>query len=184
MIGGTVAVRGAMEPRDETLFFDVQGERAFVYGTTDNYSRNIVRDLMREEPQVTTLVLQAMPGTQDMVTNTRIARDIREAGLATHVPADGQIASGAVDWLAAGVTRTIDCGAQVGVHSWGNPMGGRGDRTVFDPQSMMQRDFLGDMGVDPAFYKFTKDAAGPDEIYWMRPEEMVRFRLLSVDPDC
>ena len=33
--------------------------------------------------------------------------DIREAGLATHVPADGRIASGAVDWFIAGSPRTL-----------------------------------------------------------------------------
>jgi hypothetical protein len=184
LIGGAVAIRGALEPREPTIVFKVEGERAYVFGTTDSYSGFVVRDLVRENPQVTTLILQAMPGTEDMTTNTRIARDIRNAGLATHVPADGRIASGAVDWLAAGVTRTIDCGAMVGVHSWGNAVGGRGDQTFYDPQALMQRDFLDDMGVDPGFYRFTKDAAGPDDIYWMTPAEMVRFDLLSEDPGC
>lgn len=184
LIGGFVAVKDLTKPRPPTVQYAIEGDRAVMFGTTDGWSGNVIRDLMRDNPQVKTLILQAMPGTQDMVTNTRIARDIRRAGLSTHVPSDGRIASGAVDWFAAGVTRTVECGAMIGVHSWGNKVGGRGDQSLYDPQSLMQRDFLKDMGVDPDFYQFTRAAAGPDDIYWMDVDEMLRFGLVTADPEC
>ena len=89
-------------------------------GTTDSKSHNLIKNFVRENPDVNTLILQAMPGTQDMDTNRRVVMDLRAAGLATHVPADGRIASGAVDWFIAGNPRTIECGAMIGVHSWGS----------------------------------------------------------------
>ena len=102
LIGGFFAINDAMRPRPPTVEFIVSGEDAVVIGTTDSYSYNVISDFTRDNPDVKRLVLQAMPGTQDVVTNTRLVREIREAGLATHVPANGRIASGAVDWFIAG----------------------------------------------------------------------------------
>jgi len=184
LIGGFMAVKDAMRPRPPTIEFIVSGENALVIGTTDSYSYNVISDFRRDNPEVKRLILQAMPGTQDVVTNTRLVREIREAGLATHVPANGRIASGAVDWFIAGNPRTIECGAMIGVHSWGSPLGSRGDKTFFDPQRIPQRDFLKDMGVDPDFYEFTRAAAGPDEIHWLSMDEMLRFGLIKHKPDC
>ena len=184
LIGGFVAVKDAMRPRPPTIEFIVQGGDAIVIGGTDSYSYNVIDDFVSENPDVKRLILLAMPGTKDVVTNTRLVRDIRRAGLATHVPSNGRIASGAVDWFIAGSPRTIDCGAMIGVHSWGSPLGARGDQTVYDPHWIMQQDFLSDMGVDPDFYEFTRSAAGPDDIHWLSVDEMLRFGLIDTKPDC
>ncbi len=181
---GGLAVRDLTKPVEHQLSFNVQGETAFVFGTTDSNSHNLIKSLLRENPQVTRLVLQAMPGTQDMDTNRRVVMDIRAAGLATHVPANGRIASGAVDWFIAGSPRTIECGAMIGVHSWGSKTGERGDKAFYDGQLRTQRWFLKKMDVDPDFYEFTRAAAGPDDIHWLSVEEMLRYGLISEDPGC
>ena len=85
LIGGFFAINDAMRPRPPTVEFIVSGEDAVVIGTTDSYSYNVISDFTRDNPDVKRLILQAMPGTQDVVTNTRLVREIREAGLATHV---------------------------------------------------------------------------------------------------
>ena len=172
------------EPVQHNVTFDVQGEAAYVFGTTDSNSHNLVKDFVRENPTVKTLILQAMPGTQDMDTNRRVVMDIRAAGLATHVPADGRIASGAVDWFIAGTPRTVECGAMIGVHSWGTKAGERGDKTFYDGQLRTQRWFLSKMSVDPDFYEFTRNAAGPNDIHWLTVDEMLRYRLIEKDPGC
>lgn len=172
------------KPYVHELTFEVDGRAAYVRGTTDSHSHNLVKDFVRENPQVKTLILQAMPGTEDMDTNRRVVLDIRAAGLATHVPADGRIASGAVDWFIAGSPRTIECGAMIGVHSWGTKVGERGDKTFYDSQLRTQRYFLSKMSVDPDFYEFTRGAAGPDDIHWLSVDEMLRFRLIDEDPGC
>lgn len=184
LIIGVMTFRDVTKPVEHQLTFDVQGDVAYVYGTTDSQSHNLVKNLVRENPGVKTLILQAMPGTQDMDTNRRVVMDLRAAGLATHVPADGRIASGAVDWFIAGSPRTIECGAMIGVHSWGSKTGERGDKTFYDGQLRTQRYFLSRMSVDPDFYEFTRSAAGPDDIYWLTVEDMLHYRLITEDPGC
>lgn len=181
---GALAFWDLTEPVEHDVRFEVQGNAAYVSGTTDSNSHNLVKDFVRENPDVDTLILQAMPGTIDMDTNRRVVMDIRAAGLATHVPADGRIASGAVDWFIAGSPRTIECGAMIGVHSWGSKTGERGDKTFYDGQLRIQRYFLSRMSVDPDFYEFTREAAGPDDIYWLSVDDMLRYRLISEDPGC
>ncbi len=184
LIIGGLTFRDMNKPHAHDLSFEVRGDTAIVRGTTDGRSHNLIKDMMRENPQVKTLILQAMPGTQDMNTNRRVVLGLRAAELATHVPADGRIASGAVDWFIAGSPRTIDCGAMIGVHSWSSKLGERGDQTLYDGQRGTQRYFLKRMGVDPDFYEFTREAAGPDDIYWLSVDDMLRFGLLSEDPKC
>ena len=72
----------------------------------------------------------------------------------------------------------------IGVHSWGSKTGERGDKTFYDGQLRTQRYFLSRMNVDPDFYEFTRNAAGPDDIYWLTVEDMLRYRLLTKDPNC
>jgi len=184
LILGALAFRDLTKPVEHDLRFEVSGTSASVYGRTDSNSHNLVKDFVRKNPQVDRLILQAMPGTQDMNTNRRVVMDIRAAGLATHVPADGRIASGAVDWFIAGSPRTIECGAMIGVHSWGTKIGERGDKALYDGQYRTQRWFLNKMGVDPDFYEFTRSAAGPDDIYWLSVDEMLRYGLIDKDPGC
>ncbi len=184
LIMGVLTFWDMTEPYEHSLTFEVQGNHAIVRGTTDSHSHNLIKDFVRENPGVKTLILQAMPGTQDMDTNRRVVLDLRAAGLATHVPADGRIASGAVDWFIAGSPRTIECGAMIGVHSWASKTGDRADKTFYDGQRTTQRYFLSKMSVDPDFYEFTRSAAGPDDIHWLSVEEMLRFRLITKDPNC
>ncbi len=181
---GFMTFKDMTKPYEHSLSFEVKGQRAIVRGGTDSRSHNLVKDFVRENPEVKMLVLQDMPGTQDMDTNRRVVMDIRAAGLRTHVPADGYIASGAVDWFIAGSPRTIKCGARIGVHSWGTKTGERGDQTFYDGQERTQRYFLSKMGVDPDFYEFTRAAAGPDDIYWLTVQDMLRYRLIDKDPQC
>ena len=184
LIMGFITFMDVTKPVEHNVIFDVQGGAAYVTGTTDSKSHNLIKNFVRENPDVKTLILQAMPGTQDVDTNRRVVMDLRAAGLATHVPANGRIASGGVDWFIAGSPRTIECGAMIGVHSWGSKTGERGDKTFYDRQLRTQRYFLTRMDVDPDFYEFTRSAAGPDDIYWLTVEDMLRYRLLTKDPEC
>lgn len=173
----------ATRPDPSLLRFEVQGERAYGYGTTDDRSINVINKLIKENPQVKTLVLKAMPGTKDADINLIIARRIRKAGLKTHLESDSRIASGAVDLFLAGATRTMECGARIGVHSWAmaiyEPEAGKYDR-----RKSRQEDFLRDMGITPDFYVFTRDAAPATNIHIMSAAEINQFNLLSQRLTC
>jgi len=187
-IGATVAINGAMQPDAGLLKFRAKGNVAYGNGDTNDFSVSMVRSFLNENPQVDTLVLKKMPGTKDADMNLRIAREIRKRGLDTHLESNSFIASGAVDIFLAGRRRTMECGAIIGVHSWGIT----GDRTNqisprtlgVDRRQKIQEKFLTDMGIDPAFYVFTRNMAEPDDLHFMTVEEINRFGLTTEPLDC
>lgn len=188
-IGAVVAIRGAMKPDLGLLKFKVKDSRAYGYGFTDDRSVGIVKALVRDNPQVETLVLKHMSGTRDSTRNVLIARDIRKNRLNTHLEKNSVIASGAVDLFLAGETRTMECGALIGVHSWS--ISGSNDRIRISPKDLgydrsqkYHEDFLRDMGIDPAFYAYTRAAAEPEDIHYMSVEEINRFGLTSEPLEC
>ncbi len=183
-----VAIHRAVQPDAGLLKFRAVGNTAYGNGDTNDLSVAMVKDFLNQNPEVERLVLSKMPGTKDADMNLRIAREIRKRGLDTHLAKNSYIASGAVDLFLAGVERTMECGAMIGVHSWGIT----GDRTsTISPKTMgvdrrqkIQEKFLTDMSIDPAFYVFTREAAEPGEIYFMNSEEIAKYGLLTTPQDC
>jgi len=188
-IGAVVAIYGATRPDVGLLKFKVKDNIAYGYGGTDGRSVAAVKKLMKDHPYVDTLVFKKMPGTTDADMNLRLARDIRRRGLNTHIEANSVIASGAVDLFLAGKRRTMECGALIGVHSWS--IAGARSTIRISPKDMGGDDrqkhhekFLTDMGINPAFYAFTRAAAEPEDIHYMSMDEIRRFDLLTAYPDC
>jgi len=178
------AIIQAAEPDPSRLHFKVEGDRAYGYGTSDKWSYGYVGRFMRKNPEVKTLVLKRMPGTVDGDDNMRIARKIRKKGLHTHLEADSFIASGAVDLFLAGSRRTMECGARIGVHSWTFGKVFHPEEMGVDIRQQTHEKFLKDMGIDPKFYAFTRDAALPDQIHILTVDEINRFGLVSEPLSC
>ena len=116
--------------------------------------------------------------------NVHTARLIREAGLTTWLPANGDISSGGVDMFAAGAERVFESGGYVGVHSWGAP----GTDVVAaelprdDPAHRSQLEYFSEMLGDtdgPEFYFYTLNAAPFEAIHRMTPEEIDAFGLTT-----
>jgi len=166
------------------LEFRVEGTRAYANGYTDARSVSYAKDFFNDNPQVDTLVLQKMSGTRDADQNLRIAREIRQRGLNTHLEKRSRIASGAVDLFIAGQRRTIDCGAKVGVHSWSVGDAYDAQDTYFDDRLPIQEKFLSDMGVDPKFYVFTREAAPAKDLHIMSDDEIRHFGLTTSPHNC
>ena len=108
--------------------FDVEGDRAFMNGTINTGTPDQVAALLAEHPALTVIELEVVPGSVDDEACLAAGRLVREHGLRTHLAADGEIASGGVDFFLAGVERTVEDGGLVGVHSW-SQLGG--PRLVF-----------------------------------------------------
>lgn len=171
------------KPNPDLLRFEVEGTRAYGYGFSDGRSQDVVKTLVRQHPEVKTLVFVSMPGTQDLTSNYHLARSIRRAGLNTELRADSRIASGAVDLFLAGRTRTVACGAMIGVHAWG--MGDYDAQDAWwDTHRTASRDFLSDMGIDPDFYDFRTQAAGTESMHWLNVTEINRWDVASVPIRC
>lgn len=171
------------EARPGDMRLVVRGETAYAYGTTRYQSLGYVKQVLRDNPQIEHIVLRNMPGTQDADTNIVIARLLRDKGISTHLERRSRIASGAVDLFIAGKERTMECGAKIGVHAWSsghiNPR-----EMARDPRQTYHEGFLADMGVDPHFYVFTREAAPPESLHFLTTEEIERYRLLTQDANC
>ena len=183
-IGAVVAIYGASRPDAGLLKFKVKDNIAYGYGGTSDWSVHQVKNFFNDNPHVDTFVLKKMPGTIDANMNMRIARDIRRRGLKTHLESNSYIASGAVDLFLAGTQRTMECGALIGVHSWSSGKHYYPAKIGHDPEQKKHEKFLTEMGIDPSFYAFTRDAALPHDIYYLKMEEIRRFGLLTEDVEC
>lgn len=172
----------AMAVWDASLWFEVEGDMAFVEGTIDGTTPGRLMQMLLEHPQVRTLVLLDVPGSVDDDSSIRACRIVRQHGLATHVPGDGEIASGGVDLFMAGERRSVSPGGRLGVHSWGG-VGQAGDQLDRDHEAHeMYLEFFRDMDVPEAFYWFTIEAAGPEDIHWMSQEELTQYGCLTDEP--
>ncbi len=172
------------DPSEGLLEFHADGNVAFGYGTTDQSSLGTTKRFLNQHPEVDTLVLHAMPGTVDSDINIRLARMIRKRGLKTHLLADSYIASGAVDLFIAGTERTMECGARIGVHAWRSGLGYNPRDVGWDENRRYHENFLRDMGINPAFYVFTREAAPPESIHILTMDEIKRFGILTSPLNC
>lgn len=160
--------------------FAVDGERAVMSGVIDRTTPKVVQALLDEHPNVTTIVMQNVGGSVDDEANLVAARLVRAAGLHTHVPADGEIASGGVDFFLAGVERTVEEGARLGVHSWGGEPGQDGDSVPKDdPQHNLYLDYYAEMGTPAEFYWYTLEAAPASSIHWMSSAEITQYQMTT-----
>ncbi len=134
-------------------------------------------------PNTNKMIMKNCPGSEDDTANLKASRKIRLQGLAIHLPADAEIASGAVDLFLAGTTRTREAGSKIGVHSWSD---GSNDATAF-PVGHANRqpyiDYYKEMGFSQAdaeaFYYFTINAATAANIHWMTDAEIEQYKLLT-----
>ena len=161
--------------------FEASGATATMSGVIDGTTPERVEELIAQHPTVKTIVMQDVEGSADDQANLVAARMVRQHGFHTHVPADGEIASGGVDFFLAGVERTVADGAKLGVHSWA------GDDTTGDqvprddPQHKLYLDYYAEMGIPADFYWFTLQAAPAEDIHWMTANEIIRYQMVTVE---
>ena len=168
----------------EAATFEIEGEKAFMYGVIDHTTPGVVQALVDEHPEVTRIVMMDVPGSDDDPANLEASRLVREHGLETVVPSNGVIASGGVDFFTAGKFRVVEPCGKLGVHSWDEdgPDGGiiLGNEVPRDHEiHTMFLDFYREMGIPEDFYWFTLEAAPPQRIHWMSDEEIVVFGLVT-----
>jgi hypothetical protein len=165
-------------------FHVVANDRVELIGAVDQASPAQFRALLSRHPGVKRIDMIDCPGSEDDDANLAVARMIRAAGIATHVPSGGSIRSGGVELFLAGQQRTIDKGAEIGVHSWQDSDGlEASDFAADDPVHKPYLDFYVDMGMKPeaarAFYDFTNHAASYNDLHVMSEAELQRFGLLQ-----
>ena len=166
---------------EPSLTLSPEGNRFIARGVIDETSPEVVRNALAAHPNVRTVVMQYVPGSVDDDANLVASRLLHEAGVTTIVPSGGLVASGGTDMFLAGTTRHTGPGACLGVHSWASGFGpftteGR-DLPRDAPEHQAYLDYYTAIGVDPAFYWYTLEAASADGVHYMRPDELRRYGM-------
>lgn len=99
-----------------------EGHAALV-GVTDEATPAQFAAMLHDHPTVATIEMIDCPGTEDDRANLKLGLMIRMRGIATHVPDNGWVASGAVELFLAGVQRSAEASARFAVHSWQDDAG-------------------------------------------------------------
>ena len=191
MNGGMDGNNAGNQDPNAPATFTVDGTTARMFGTIGPTTPAAVQDLINRNPNLTTIVLVNVPGSEDDNSNLQASRLVRQAGLATHVPAGAGVASGGTDFFLSGTTRTMDPGAVIGVHSWednanrsGSDLKNANPNWATDPDHTLFTDYYREMGLaDPeGFYCFTLQAAPPENIYNMTSAEKNQYGMCSPNP--
>lgn len=157
----------------------VVANELFVMGLINSKSYQQLKNLVEEHPQVDTLVLTIMPGSIDDETNLKMCNYVRDKKLNTHLRHNSVIASGAVDLFMAGVERTMEDGAMLGVHSWGDGNKVATDYPRHSPEHKPYTEYYQRMVGSDDFYWYTIEVAAADEIHWMDSVEIEHHELLT-----
>ncbi|MEM6988966.1 MAG: hypothetical protein AAF721_00670 [Myxococcota bacterium] len=161
---------------------ELDGSIATLDGTLGSLTFAQVEAIVDERPAIDTLVVSDVPGSINDEVNVETGRMVRAAGWSTVVPADGVIASGGVDLFCAGAARSIEPGAQLGVHSWSDGTMDGADYPPRDPAHDAQLAYFTEMlgaPTGPDFYWFTLQAAPADSIHWMTNREIETHQLVT-----
>jgi len=162
-----------------TTRFEVHRNEIWMDGYINSKTYDQFVNLLEENPQVTTLVEGIVHGSLDDDTMIKLAYYVRDQGLNTHLRSTSQIDSGGVDLFLAGVDRTMERGAHIGVHSWSDGSTQAKDVPVEDPQHRQNAQYIKDMLGSEDFYWFTIYAAPADGIHEMTEEEIIQYGLLT-----
>ncbi|KIC40015.1 alpha/beta hydrolase [Ruegeria sp. ANG-R] len=178
-LAATLLLLAACTPPYSSVSFTAEGDQIVASGTIDHTTLSAFEEVMDENPGIKTLVLQNIEGSVDDDSNVVFSRVVREEGFDTVVPSDGLVASGGTDLFLAGNRRVLEPGACVGVHSWGGGGFVAAELPEGHPEHDRYLDYFEDIGVDPAFYWFTLEAASENEMHWMTSSEANRFDITT-----
>ena len=178
LLGCDVATDSALNSQEITEF-EVDGTALIMNGEINSQTLDQFEEIMAENPQITVLIEEDVPGSLDDDTMIALGYRVRELGLNTHLRADSDISSGGVDLFLAGVERSMERGASLGVHSWSDGVNDASDFPKTSPEHDLNKDYIEDMLGSDAFYWFTIYAAPADDIYTMTDDEVVSYGLLT-----
>lgn len=177
------AVRGIA---DYGPFRVLDGGRAALVGATGWASPAQFAAMLRDHPGIAILEMVECPGTFDDRANLSLGRMIRAAGIATHVPQNGSVRSGAVELFLAGTRRTIEDGARFAVHAWMDTDGREaGDYAASAPENRKYLGYYREMGMDEdqaaSFYAMT-NSVPHHQALWLSAADMRRWAGTDATP--
>ncbi|ODS22712.1 hypothetical protein AB835_12675 [Candidatus Endobugula sertula] len=183
LLVATTSCSQAPNQEDPTIL-SIQGERMYIMGGFHSESYDLVKTAIDNNPDIKMIVLTANDGSSDSRNTLKLARYIRSKKLNTHLINQSVITSGAVDLFLAGVHRTMEKGAKVGVHSWADDIkqAQAKDLPRNHDDHKLYTTYMQDMIDNDSFYWFTIYSAAAEEMYWMNDDEIKKYNLLTQPP--
>ena len=161
----------------------VDAGRVELVGSIESDTPRQFAALLRAYPSIRQIDMIECPGTGDDDANLKLARMVRAAGIATHVPAGGSVRSGGVELFLAGAKRSADRKAEFAVHSWQDEDGMQaGDYAMSDPVHQGYLSFYREMAMDAskakAFYALPNSAPFENALY-LKPRDIAAYIALN-----
>lgn len=178
----------ASNPLGIALFFnafphkgiEIEGNSLILSGSIKTTTYPRVVSALDAHPEVSRVVLVDIPGSIDDAISLMLGREIRERGLETHLPEGSEIASGGVHIFLAGVKRSMESGAEIGVHAWQATDGTRANMLhQKHPEHFEYIAYYEEIGIGADFYWFFISSAPPNDMYWLTKEDIERFGLIT-----
>lgn len=175
--------KDTIAPTDYGIFSSQDESTAIMNGVIGSNTPTHWDNFISAFPNTTRIIMKDCPGSDDDTANLEAARKVRNSNLSIHLPADAEIASGAVDFFLAGTSRTRETGSKIGVHSWADGNKEATDFRVGHSNHQPYIDYYKEMGFSQsdaeAFYYFTINAAPASDIHWMSDAEIEQYKLLE-----
>ena len=159
--------------------FEVKGNEVYMNGVINSQTYDQFVELLENNPKITTIIQLDMEGSIDDNTMIKLAYFAREKKLNTKLLSNSNINSGAVDLFLAGVERSMEKGAYIGVHSWGDGFKEAKEFPKNAPEHEQNRKYIEDMLGKDDFYWFTIYAAPANDIHQMSEAEILKYGLLT-----
>ncbi|QTE24311.1 hypothetical protein [Polaribacter cellanae] len=160
----------------------VKGNEVYLNGILGSISYTQFKDLIKNHPEVKTIVLEKVPGSINDDVNMQTGRLIKNAGFTTKVLANSQISSGGVDLFCAGRKRVVTKGAKIGVHSWSGGSYTAADLPKDSSEHQAQINYFNEVLGAPLgkeFYFYTIEAAPFKGVHWMSIEEINKWQIAT-----
>ncbi|CAL2080968.1 hypothetical protein [Tenacibaculum sp. 190524A05c] len=138
-----------------------------------------LKEVLDQNPEVKTLVMEEVPGSIDDHINLLASREIRKRNINTFIPRGGMVASGGTDMFLAGTKRNADSTAEIGVHSWSDGEKEGIEYPREDEVHKMYLEYYKEMEIPTEFYWYTLEAAAADSIHNMTQEEIQKYKILN-----
>lgn len=165
----------------EFYFKDGQKTKDTLYmkGVIYNNTLDDIQRVFNNNPEITTLVMEEVPGSINDHINLLASIEIRKRNINTYLPENGMVASGGTDMFLAGKKRQVHPTAKLGVHSWSDGEKGGDEYPKNHAEHAKYLDYYKEMQIPVSFYWYTLKEAPADSIHWMTPKEIQQYQIVT-----
>ena len=164
-------------------FYISNDTTAIMNGDMGSKIDNHFEKLISKFPSIRLIIVEDCPGSRNDEVMFEAAKSMRSHSINTHLPSNGNIQSGAVDFYLAGINRTNSTGSKIGIHAWSDGNTSATDYPSNHSEHQLYINYYKDIGFSQQeaedLYFFIINAASPEDIYWMTDQEIIDYKITT-----